>query len=185
MRRHIAAGILAPVMLVALLSGCAETPAAPQASTAPTASATEEPADTAATPDCDNLWTADLLDRAKEAQYTLNTEWSGATEAEGFTELVPFAENGGVVCIWGNPAFPEQPVAYAWSPIDAAQAQEIQSRLEAEGAIRTEVAGGVVFAQESTLESGTQSGYLFRDGDWFFSTGFPDLEPMAARYDAL
>jgi len=183
MRRHFAAGILAPALAVALLSGCAATPDEPEASNAPSATASEEPA-AAVTPTCETLWTAEYIDRAAAVGYTLNTEWTGATEAEGFSELVPFVDNGGIVCIWGSPEFPEQPVAYAWSAIDAEQSLALQNAFDAEGLTRTEVTDGVAYAREATVDTAI-GGYLFRDGDWFFTTDFADLEPMAARFDAL
>jgi hypothetical protein len=187
MRRLSAAGLIAPALAIALLAGCSTAVAEPEASTSPSspsasATATAEPA---VAPNCENLWTADFLARAEANGFALDTEWSGPPDDESLGFLVPFLENDGVICIWGSPDYLELPYIYAWSTIDAATSASVQADLAAAGAVRSETADGVVFRQESQTHENAPLGYLFREGDWFLTTNFADLEPMAARFDAL
>ena len=155
----------------------APTTSAPPASPAPSPTA-------AATPTCENLWTPQFLERAAAIGYTLNSDYSGS-HGEGFAYLAPFLDHGGLVCIWGSPDHPEQPSAYAWSPIDPASAAAIQTAFDPALVTRTESASGPVYSYESSSDTGDFDGYLFRESDWFFSTDLDDLEAMAARFDAL
>jgi hypothetical protein len=175
---------------VMALAGCTPTTApgepSPSASatrtTTPEPEAEAEPARAAAT--CDNLLLPERRQRLTAAEFTLKNDWTGGTDGP-FSNLKPFAERGGVVCIWGHPDYPEQPYAYAWSPIDAAGSEQMQQSFAAAGMTRSQTPSGVVFSGEHDGESDTFYGYLIRDVDWFYTDHLPDLEPIAAQFDAL
>ena len=181
--------VLCAVLLTAGIAGCQSRYPNMIATPAPTTSAppatSAAPSPTAATaPTCENLWTPLFLERAAANGYTLDPDYSGSP-VEGFAFLAPFLDRDGLVCIWGSPDHPEQPSAYAWSPIDGASAAEIQAEFDPSLVARTETSSGVVYSYDSLIDVGDLDGYLFRTTDWFFSTDVDDLEAMAARFDAL
>jgi hypothetical protein len=171
----------------ALLAGCA-SPTTPTTATSPAAtsapSPTREPAESAAPPACDDLVDPVTLTKLAANGYSLVTDWTGEP-GRPFQHLKPFADRGGVVCIWGNPEYAELPWALAWSPLDAASAQTFAETFTAQGMNRAETGSGIVFSAESETHTDNPYGYLLRDGDWFFNLALPDLEPLAGRFDAL
>jgi hypothetical protein len=186
---RVASLVLCALLVTAGVAGCASrfpnmtaTPA--PAASAPPAPSPIPPAVAAPGPTCENLWTPVFLERAAANGYTLEPGYTGSP-TEGFADLKPFLDRHGLVCIWGSPDRPEQPSAYAWSPIDAASAASIQTGFDPGLVTRTESASGAVFSFESSTDVGRFHGYLFRSADWFFSTDVDDLEAMAARFDAL
>jgi len=176
----------------ALLAGCASPtpqttatpPAASSPTTTPSPTPTREPVGSVAPPACEELLDPPALQKLADSGYSLLTDWTGEPGGP-FQHLKPFADRGGVVCIWGNPEYPEQPYAYAWSSLDAASAQSFAADFAAQGLTRTGTASGIVFAGESNTHADSPYGYLLRDGDWFFDLDLPDLEPFVARFDAL
>ena len=180
--------VLCAVLLTAGIAGCQARFPDMTATPAPTASApaatSPSPPSAFATPTCENLWTPVFLERAADNGYTLDRDYSGSP-TEGFVDLAPFLDHGGLVCIWGSPDRPEQPSAYAWSPIDAASAAAIQTAFDPALMTRTESASGAVYSFESSTDVGHFHGYLFRTADWFFTTDLDDLDAMVARFDAL
>ena len=182
---RVASLVLCAVLVATGIAGCESRFPNMTAGPGPTTSTPPDPPAAAApTPTCENLWTPVFLERAAANGYTLEPDFTGST-TEGFADLAPFLDRGGLVCIWGSADRPEQPSAYAWSPIDAASAAAIQTAFDPALVSRTESASGAVFSFESSTDVGHVHGYLFRSADWFFSTDLDDLEAMAARFDAL
>ena len=188
-RRVLARAAVAVTILVAV-AGCqaAEAPietAAPAAST-PSATPPTEPSPTptaAASPTCDDLAGAELLDTFVSADFTLQADWSPTT-AENFEVLHPFHNDGGVVCIWGHPAYPEQPTVLAWARLSPENRAALLTTVEGDGSVAAPTAGGTVYSHENAFDSGVY-GYLVRDDASFYASEVDYLDGLAARADAI
>jgi len=185
--------LLVPALIalaLVALTGCtpvatspsAEPPAAsaPSVTPTPTASAGEA---AATVPACDDLAGADLLATLAAAGFTLDEDWA-ESGAENFGNLRPFADYGGLVCIWGSPAHPEQPTALAWSPLGSDSRDALVASLAAEGATTEEALGGVLYSAQNAFDDGVY-GYLVRENEGFYSTEVGYLEGVAGRVDAI
>jgi hypothetical protein len=188
-RRILARAAVAVTILVAL-AGCrpAEAPAetSPPAASTPSATPTAEPAPSpsaAAVPTCDELAGAELLAKIVAADFTLQADWSPTT-AENFEVLHPFHNDGGVVCIWGHPAYPEQPTVLAWARLSPENRANLVAMLEEDGSVAAQTADGTVFSHENAFDSGVY-GYLVRDDESFYASEDDYLDGLAARADAV
>ena len=121
--------------------------------------------------------------RIAAAGFTLDEDWA-SSGAENFQNLRPFADHGGLVCIWGSPAHPEQPTALAWSPLGSDSRDALVASMTAEGATAEQALGGVVYSGQNGFDDGVY-GYLVRENEGFYSTDASYLEGVAARVDAV
>lgn len=156
---------------LALLAGCASTPAptptatvgtdAPSADPSGAPEPTAAPTETSAALTCDTLIDADTVDQLQSQGWT--------------AKETPFAAGGvtlddGLQCTWADYDVPSgNLMLFGWAPLTADQAADMQSGLETEGWLREDTGGSVYItedpAQAPTIdEQGYGMTYEFGDG---------------------
>src|SRR5690554_3214889 len=154
--------------------GCAETPELePEPQTKPEVTLPAEtptPTPTPFVPDCHNIITDDAEETLDAEGFVLVDEHESKLRVEQRVEAL-FFDNGGVDCLWGIAGGGDSLVVFGYSEITPADATEAQSRLEAEGYLRSEDAGDVVLSIDPEMDvMGIGDVFVFSADEWFHST---------------
>ena len=163
------------------------TPEPTQTVTVPEPSATPEPEPIAL--DCETLIGdaavaeltgsgQDLTPQAEFHQKVLDE--APANESIKAPTLALFVNNDGVVCQWGSGVNATE--LYGFSPIDAPDAAEQQSRLTARGYTSSSFAGGGMLFTDPLQEERIDHFYLFVDGYWYMATDEARIATMVTTF---
>lgn len=188
-RSTIAAALGVALLLTAGACASAPTPAPTpeptQMVTAPEPSATPEPIAL----DCETLIGQEAVAELTGAgeELTPQAEFhqkvldeAPANESIKEPTLALFVNNDGVVCQWGTGLHATE--LYGFSPIDAPDAAEQQSRLAARGYTSSSFAGGGMLFTDPLQEERIDHFYLFIDGYWYMATDEARIATMVTTF---
>lgn len=159
----------------------------PSSSATPTPSPTPAPAPTAA-PAEPNDACAGLIDAETTARFA-DSAGSGWAPIDDFGDRMVaegnviglFVEYGGVACQWGFPSSSDA-FNYGYSPISAANAASVKSRLLAEGHVQSAALGGELYCLPVELSPvGGESCFLFEGDEWFYSNVASELGMIVSQ----
>ena len=186
-RSTIAAALGVALLLTAGACGSTPTPTPEptQTVTAPEPSATPEPIAL----DCESLIgdavVAELTGSGQEltpqAEFHQKVlDEAAANESIKEPTLALFVNNDGVVCQWGTGLNATE--LYGFSPIDAPDAAEQQSRLATRGYTSSSFAGGGMLFTDPLQEERLDHFYLFIDGYWYMASDEARIATMVTTF---